>query len=719
MLFDRLEKHPLTEKQRQACLSDAQTTLVLAGAGTGKTSTLMGRIVYLWETQQARPEEVLSLAFAVDAAQEVQQRVEQAAKYHLSMDVSLFKARTFHSLGWHIVQTVEQKSPKLSAYCEESALQHFLHTQFSHLVREDINYRWWLFWYFTFYEQHHEQALEEEAGALSCHDNNPALWRSLNDDYVVTTTELFIANLLYLLKIPYIYRAHYINDIYPDGDYQPYQCSFYLPQSHCYIEVVKDVATIENKQSFFIGRSIFSQDAVASMHGLNALEKEEETTKPRGIFIVEGWERTFSPKSIRIYEQDLSVPFSHSPGRLDNLLNLLQKLFLTVRAKGESASVLQETLPQRKMSRQTVLYALLEPLLSRYEQALSHAQELDFDDMIVKAKRYIQQGDFVVPWKEVLIDEFQDISLARMQLIQAMRSQNPTLRLFCVGDDWQTIYQFAGSELRFIRYIEQYLGPSYKISLDTTFRFHQGICRVSSEFVQRNPLQYRKDLSSLNAEEEGLVLVAYETGEEVKREGQNAWNNTIAFRPPRQRQEIESAVRYIVSDITDSLNRQGSSLLASQNVKISCLLLARFRHHLPEVEQLQMWQKTYPLISFRTATIHASKGTEADFVIVLNVDQGEYGLPSEKTEECVIENVTQETFPHAQERRVFYVAITRAKKRVYLCYHKENPSVFLSELQQYQKMRQLITTHQQPLMLKWKSFVRQKLLHWKNFLGAY
>lgn len=699
MLFRYLQKDPLTECQSQACQSEALTTLVLAGAGTGKTSTLMGRIVYLWETQQALPEEILPLAFAVDAAQELQQRLENVVKVHFTPNTSTdakenkVKARTFHSLGWHIVQTVENISPKLTIYHEEQVLHKFLKKQFEYLLHYDVSYRRLLFQYFTFYEQvdeitqPYDQSIDKyvdqdlprcynERQYNSSVQNKFSIYRrSLNDDYVSSQAELVIANLLYLLGIPYIYRAHYLQDIYLGKSSQPYCCRFYLPQCHTYIELEDELSAL-HKGTYPITKvqQYIPYQCIHQQHGTQC------------IFIDKIWVQNLVQQGIGLYDVDLKIPFSHSTGRLDNLFILLQQLFSNVKAKGITSDTLKQNLAISKvessdsqstqllMAREEVMYALLKPLLAAYEQELQRRGEMDFDGMILKATYYIERGAFEVPWKEVLIDEFQDISQSRLALIQSMRRQKPYLRLFCVGDDWQTIYQFAGSELQYIRYIERYFGETKKISLDKTFRFHQGICDMSSQFIQQNPMQYCKTLSALREVAESIVLVAYDVDKYVLFGGAE---NSVPF--TKEKSSLFILIKAIVQDI---LNTSPSSPL-------TCLILARFQHNLPGEEQPQYWQQIFPCLSFRATTIHASKGTEADFVIILNVEQGEYGLPSEKQAVQRGEERCRESFPYAEERRVFYVAVTRARERVYLCYQKHNPSIFIQELQQYQPLRKL------------------------------
>ncbi len=622
-VFANLEKHPLTEKQYLACTSESATTLVLAGAGTGKTSTLLGRIAYLYEVHQLDLTHILALAFAVEAAQEVQQRVEQSlsGQYGITRNkLEKFKSRTFHSLGLYIVEQVEGKRPQLTSLIDEGTLRIFLRQQFEVLSRSDIRYRQWIYHYFSYVEDTREHYPK----------------RTLNDDYVENQAELCLANFFYLMGISYIYKAHYAPDYYMQG--MPYRCSFYLPDSRTYIDIWDKGLSEHVRQQY---------KAIHQSYGTRCL---------------------FYEKDVKLAEHLFAFPLDRdivrSSGRVDQLLDGLLSLLLYFKSQGiDSRQLAQQPAPESdcfgRMFPEALIQLLL-PLYQAYERHLQVQGEIDFDGMIVRATNYINQGAFVVPWTDVLIDEFQDISLIRLQLIQAIQQQRESIRLFLVGDDWQTIYQFAGSRLGYIRDIENYFGATSIIALDQTFRFHQGLCDISSRFIQKNPQQYRKKLSALKSSEESLVLVA------LPAELSNQLPN-------------EKLISRIVKDI------QGKAHTARQ---VSCLLLARFNHQLPSDTQLCQWQSCYPDITIKAMSIHASKGMEADYVIVLNLNAGEYGLPSEKIE-CYQPIQQEETYPHASERRVLYVAITRAKERVYLCYDDDNPSCFVKELQEEIPLRQL------------------------------
>ena len=764
-LFDTLERQPLTLKQRQACVSPAQNTLVLAGAGTGKTSTLMGRVAYLIQSQQARADEILMLAFAVEAADEMQERgeflldsrltvisrgqVEQGgvtqaqvgqggvrqakgASVNVPNKSQGFTARTFHSLGLHILQSVQNQEHerktlsseqslnpskdiklKLTQLNEEGRLQAFMRSSFQDLLQqEDGLYAQALQDYYTFYNDEIAQGI----------------WRSLADEYVRNPLELMLANTLYLSNIAYQYQAHFADDIYL-SPYKPYRATFFLPACNLYINVFNCVeADLDKPQEKSALAHRQRREQVRRIHhkrGITALEiyqdkildgisgelltkvfinslqcqnvdseqsQDVDSVQCQNVDSEQCQDVDYEQNSITgqsdaqdlpsytaaLFVQDspsysielqylqamqvlfieqlkacprqaMSNPIMRSQGRADQLLQLLTNLMQTLHAEGIDGQVLKQSLSCELQC----LVDLLNPLYSCYLEALKDESAIDFEQMIQYATAAVRSGAYKVSWRDILIDEFQDISPSRFALIQAIREQKPDIRIFCVGDDWQSIYQFAGSQVRYTRDFEQYFGASQRYTLDMTFRFHQALCDISTRFIQANPLQTRKDLKSFQAESKmGLSLLSDEMS-------------------------MDRVLEQIASIQVASLDHN------KLPKPLSCLVLARFSHLLPSTQELSRWHTRFPHLRIKLSTIHAAKGKEADYVIVLGNQAGQFGLPSDKQSHPLIQIIRQdeEDYLHAQERRVFYVAITRARQHVYLLYSVKKPSAFIQELE--------------------------------------
>lgn len=237
-----------------------------------------------------------------------------------------------------------------------------------------------------------------------------------------------------------------------------------------------------------------------------------------------------------------------------------------------------------------------------------------------------------------MIDEYQDISPQRLALIQALVEQTPQgCNLFAVGDDWQAIYQFAGADVNLTTCFAARFPYSTIHHLDTTYRFNEQIGLVANTFIAQNPNQLDKTLNSYKAQKQKAVYLT-----------------------PNQN----------VEKVLDQLNRKADSLK-------TVLLLGRNHYHKPEL--LKDWQQRYLSLKMDFMTCHASKGKEADFVIILCVDEGQFPAKVKAVHLDGALNQGRDDFPYAEERRLFYVALTRAKEKVWIT-HSGQGSAFVQEL---------------------------------------
>ena len=278
------------------------------------------------------------------------------------------------------------------------------------------------------------------------------------------------------------------------------------------------------------------------------------------------------------------------------------------------------------------------PCYQAWQQMLKENDQIDFNIMISRATDYVVKGKFPSPWKFIMIDEYQDISPQRLALIQALVEQTPQgCNLFAVGDDWQAIYQFAGADVNLTTRFSARFPHSTIHHLDTTYRFNEQIGLVANTFIAQNPNQLEKTLNSVKEQKQKAVYLA-----------------------PTQN----------VEKILDQLNRKADSLK-------TVLLLGRNHYHKPEL--LKDWQQRYLSLKMEFMTCHASKGKEADYVILLCVDEGQFPAKVKAVHLDGALNQTQDDFPFAEERRLFYVALTRAKEKVWIT-HSGQGSVFVQEL---------------------------------------
>jgi DNA helicase IV len=295
--------------------------------------------------------------------------------------------------------------------------------------------------------------------------------------------------------------------------------------------------------------------------------------------------------------------------------------------------------------------SLLLPVVDDYQRLLIRHNHIDFDDMIGKALGYVKSGRFKSRWKYLLVDEFQDISDARARLVIYLRDSVAGASLFCVGDDWQAIYRFTGSDLQFTTDFVSRFGPTKTTPLDLTFRFNNSISDVASRFVLQNPKQVRKQLNTLNRVSKPAVSLM------------RADNRSTAGEP-------------------DRLERVLQKISAIAEPDSTVYLLGRFGFNLPEYAELNRLSRQFNQLKLECHSIHASKGKEADYVVILGLENGKHGFPSHKQTHPLLEALlpASEPFADAEERRLFYVALTRARHRAYLITDMAVASEFVVEL---------------------------------------
>ena len=279
---------------------------------------------------------------------------------------------------------------------------------------------------------------------------------------------------------------------------------------------------------------------------------------------------------------------------------------------------------------------VFEQVHDRYERLLTDEEALDFHDLINRATCYIQKGRWEHSYRYVLVDEFQDISAGRMALLQSLRRRN--VAYFLVGDDWQSIYRFAGSDVGLLRDCGDYLGHVKKRTLSQTFRFGAGIGSPSTAFVRRNPEQTQRTLLSKpvnNVRDDGICVVT------------------------------DGDPRRALHDIKSKSGGKAPSIL----------VLGRYRDSTKGLPG--EWRRLF-------STVHQAKGLEEDYAVVLDLKNDPRGFPSQIEDDPVLELVLPVTgegaFPFAEERRLFYVAMTRARRGVYLVTDPDRPSAFVLEL---------------------------------------
>jgi DNA helicase-4 len=234
------------------------------------------------------------------------------------------------------------------------------------------------------------------------------------------------------------------------------------------------------------------------------------------------------------------------------------------------------------------------PIEEDYTTHLWQTQTIDFNDMINQATHYVTEQKFHSPYKYILVDEFQDLSQSRYRLLKSLLDQNPFCKSLCVGDDWQSIYRFAGSEISHMTHFSEYFDYIRSSYLDRTFRFNNKLCDFSKQFIMQNSNQIPKQLKSNKVIDTPSVTLV--------------WSNS----------EEKDVVRCL--DEISQLEHNTASVF----------ILGRYGFNEPD--RLHTIQQQFPNITIQYSTIHKSKGREADYVILVGLKSGRHGFP------CLIED---------------------------------------------------------------------------------
>ena len=671
--FENIEAYPLTNEQIDACIIDEDNNLVLAGAGTGKTSTMVGRAGFLLESEQAQPKDILMLAFGRKASKEMQERTHDRIKRD---DLSI---STFHKLGIKIISKVEGAKPSLSKYAEDEKL--FLkdvNLWVNEFLKEDV-YKDKVIKYFEDYlfvekspfdfDSHGEYYSYVEADDI----------RTFKGEKVKGHGERIVANFLLKMGIEYEYEASYKYKT-KSMDYRQYKPDFYLPEYDVYIEhfgIDKkgNTAPYIDKESYHQG-----------MKWKNKIHKDNKTVLIETFFHehIDGSLRnklTNRLKDVGIectpLPNDAIIETLSENKEITKFSKLMSDIIKRYKANWFDQEKLNSKLnvsPHKKHL--DIALELMMPLRDRYEKILIDQDEIDFDDMIGKALEYVLKGSFVPQWKYIMVDEFQDISDPRARLVKALKDKASDCSLFCVGDDWQAIYRFAGSDISFTTGFSDYFGATQFTKLKKTFRFNDSIADVSSKFVLKNPFQTNKTITTLEKVKKPSISILRQTNKVIA--GNNVKFNTLIEKLSKQTDSNAADYllgRYLQVDrVLKAINKL--------NNKASVLIQGRYNFTLPSLSEMELHSEKFPNLELIKNTVHSSKGKEADYVVVLELQSGKHGFPSEKTTNPLLDALlpTPEDFEFAEERRLFYVAITRAKKRSYLVADMTTSSIFINEL---------------------------------------
>ncbi len=518
--FDNIEGKKLDDQQRTALITDEYSNLILAGAGSGKTLTILGKVKYLIEQKGVNPNDILLLSFTKKTVEELNDRLKSLGL--------VTKATTFHKLGYDILKQYHADIPVLT---NENTLKLVIKEYFEKDILND------------------QKALQAYIQYISCYMNIP----EENDKFDSLGEKL---------------------DLEKGVDFQTLK-------SKCEtlnIEAKSNLDTIQGEKVKSMEELI-----IANFLYLNGVEYEYEKPYPYGETV---YRPDFHITKHDIYLEHFGVD-EHE------------------RAKWLTPFNEQKYVEEMQLKRETPNFT----------------------------------------YRYIIIDEYQDISFARFNLIKEIRNLT-SARLICVGDDWQSIYRFAGSDISLFYNFEKFVGKFEKLLIEQTYRNSQELVDVSSNYILKNPKQIQKNpKSKKDPVADPIKFVHYRHGD---------------------------VVNVFINEIRRLVNKYGKKsilVLGRHSFDIDDLIKLTSGSRIKYIERTgKLIIKGFEDVDISYLTIHKSKGTEADNVIVLNLKNDILGLPNKVNDDPILSLLLNdnEGYRFAEERRLFYVALTRTKNEVVL-----------------------------------------------------
>jgi superfamily I DNA/RNA helicase len=661
----------LNEKQAEAVVSDEPRILVLAGAGSGKTKTLLQKIIYLIEEKSVKPSEILAITFTKNAANEMVDRlifsVDSPGEYqallldkHKTRDEKE-KARFRYRRKYKWIDSLTVKT--FHSFCY-SALRNSGGKQFDNKFKiigdekrnEDDDFAKYTAPE-TVFEVFHKLLIERCADTRYLLDlkryildyvigkihldqlqkrNLPTegkYFTTLNGTKVRSKSEQYIADWLYRHSIRFEYEP-LLN--VKDFDFHP---DFFIPDANLYIEHVsaKSSSTKNKEEQFEKGHLLL----VKTFEGM---------TKDSALFnaALDNIVKNRLPSN---YHHNVSLSFMEEFKRYHEDVKdfVTQVIRITDMIKVENLDLKTVLKRAKKDPHERIrnFYELAIPIVQEYKDYCVNKSYLDFNDLISTCISLFQNhadiaGKFTGRYKYILVDEFQDVNSLQVEMIKLLLADDA--RLFCVGDDWQSIYGFRGSNVDYIIDFEKHFPKSKIVKLNLNYRSTQNIVGASNEVISYNKFKIEKEIHASKKSEHKIVVFAGNTEEEN--------------------------LDFCVDQVRELLN---NGMTADDIL----FLYRRSKMYYPYFERFRA-----QAVKVGAKTIHAAKGLEARVVFLIGLTEGYGGFPDIWLEDRIFQVIKKANHDLLleEERRLFYVAITRAKDKLYLITERGNESGFLREI---------------------------------------
>ena len=678
----------LDEEQRKVVLSDEDYTLVVAGAGAGKTTTIEAKVKFLTDRKGISPDRILIVSFTRKATLELKERFKR-------LDIPVHIA-TFHSIGNSIVR---QNDPERYKIVEAGFMYRTIEDYLTSKLDDDYFIKKILLFFASYLNMPFEaedamlmfkSLAENEITTIRSdlskildeyHREQTKAKISINDEHVRSMDECRIANFLFIKGIEYEYEP-----VYPytfENTIKPYCPDFKINYNGQEIYLEHFGISEEGRNNRFTKeeleqykKHVNDKILLHRKHGTKLIYTFSSYKDGRDMIahldelLKQNDIKYTTLSSMDIYRRLIEK----AQDKYFNKLILLVCNFIN-RFKVNNydiATKFDEWQFSIKNERTKLFLEIAKQCFHYYEARKTNEHAIDFEDMINDASNVLDAriaNNDPLPYDYIFVDEYQDISLQRFDLCQKL-SKASNAKIIAVGDDWQSIFRFSGAQIDLFTKFEERMGYAKILKITKTYRNSQELIDIAGKFVMENQKQIKKDLRSNKSIKDPVILMSY--------------NDSY------DKDEFQHGPFYRLGEaIAQSLD----DIVARCGVDKDVLLIGRYGFDGKNLANLEdffsfegkrLQYKKYPELKIEFMTAHSSKGLGRDNVIIINGKDDILGFPSKIEDDPVMKLVIKEdeSIDFEEERRLFYVALTRTKNRVYIVAPQHHPSKFILEIKE-------------------------------------
>ncbi|MDK8193476.1 UvrD-helicase domain-containing protein [Paenibacillus sp. UMB7766-LJ446] len=715
--FDDIDGKSLDEQQRISVLTDEDNNLVLAGAGSGKTLTIAGKVKFLTQIKKVRPEEILLISFTNKAAGEMQERISN--RLHVNVDV-----KTFHKLGNGIIAkhvNVKQSiSDELRSYVQTFfdreiltrpvLLQHIVQFfgVYFNIPRDRSEFE-------TIGEYHESQRGLDFESLKSKLQRMNSTDQTLKGETMKSLEEIMIANFLFLNGVEYEYEKNYEYDT-ATKEFRQYQPDFYLTKYGLYLE---HFGVNEQMRAPWL-KGIEEKKYIQGVHWKRGLHAE------KGTICIESFSY-YNQNGVLLSKlsenlQEYGVEFNEvnaldlyellcsrqNNQQFEEFVKLICSFINLFKSSGYSGTDFDRLKHENRISennpflrkRTELFFEIVRPIYEFYQASIAKERRIDFNDMINEATRIARLLESNFNYRYIIIDEYQDISKSRFGLVKAIKDKTGA-KVMCVGDDWQSIYRFAGSDLDLFTRFGEYFGAYETMKIEQTYRNSQELIDIAGQFVMRNKKQLTKKLKSAKSTSQPIKIHSFSDN-------------------------MGDVVDAIIESIVQKYGVNSTIMLLGRN-NMDIKQLDGHHGFNVDVNKHLIKSEKYPSLQLSFMSAHKSKGLEAHNVIVINGRNAVLGFPNRMSDDPVLQWVltAPDSLAFAEERRLFYVALTRTENELFIVVPEREKSLFVNELIKDYKVPLILSGSQTSIASNPKcltcntgTLVERKGKGGKSFLGC-